>query len=497
MGFQVRGAPLRADPVGVVALAGVCVLAAAAPIAPSTLQSHGLWAAAVVVLLRVRHMTLLDGCAVAVAAWVTVASIGNGWLAESQATVRAYWSVLAVFVAVRCAARRPGGFTAVGCAYLAGCLYVAVDIIGQSRLVEASVGGGQARLGFGSVNANYTAYALVTGVITAVALLRASPMRRPLRAALYTTIAVTGYATFWTGTRGAQVAVVLVAVYLLAAAAAGRAVWITSVVAAATLLVIVPAGVYGDQRLLWWQQFFDRQDDSLSGRFYVWDTARTIWAEHPWTGIGPGMFPLSNMLGIGAHNFVLTVGAELGLIGLLLYASVIVGALIGTGGSGPAGPWMVGLLLVGWLPIWLSGHWELSPAAWVVLAAWSRARLRRPAHRRAVRVGGTGDVAALSGHSYGNLPRARHQRRVREVGRQVSQAGDPTGLPGRQRQESRRHGIAGVEQTLMGWHGGGGHDQRSDRVPAASNLVERPRQRLHVLGVDRSEQGDVVGGGRH
>ncbi|MFG3698667.1 O-antigen ligase family protein [Micromonospora sp. NPDC047620] len=354
------------------ALLGVCLLAATAPIAPAVLQTIGVWVAPIIIALRLRAVAPLDALAVAVALWASTAAIGHTWYPEVRATAWAYWSVALIFVATRCTIRTAKDIAAVGAAYLCGCLYAAADVIGQARQLDTAIDAAPARIGAGGINANYTAYALVAGILIAVALLFVAPLPRLLRIGVGLTTVVFGYAILWTGTRGAQLAVALMLIYLLASTVNPRVVWIVSAVAAAVTLVAVPAGLYGDERLLWWQQFFDRQDDGLSGRFYVWEVARDLWYDNLWTGIGPGMFPISNALGIGAHSVPLTIAVELGVIGLVLVAATFVGALRSAAAGGPTTQRLAGMLVIAWLPVWLSGHWELSPVAWLAVAMWSR-----------------------------------------------------------------------------------------------------------------------------
>lgn len=83
---------------------------------------------------------------------------------------------------------------------------------------------------------------------------------------------------------------------------------------------------------------------SLSGaRHTLWSDALRLWAEHPMSGAGPGSFTESSELASSdrslamAHSSILQVGAELGLVGALLFAALFIGGLLmATQGSGPA-----------------------------------------------------------------------------------------------------------------------------------------------------------------
>ncbi|MFG1884820.1 O-antigen ligase family protein [Micromonospora sp. NPDC049102] len=349
----------------------VCVLAAVAPVAPATVQGrYVLIALLLIVPSAWRCLGWPDLLAVVLAVWASAAAISVTGVPSSANALWAYWGMCTLFVAARGAVTNASHFALVGCAYLGGCVWAAVEVVSSARGVDPTIDPALIRVGIGAVNPNYTAYSLVTGVVVAVAVARAGGLSRRLRLAVLAAIPLLAYAVVWNGTRGALMALVLVAGYLLAARAAPRVAWTSIAVAAPALLIAIPFGVYGDSRLLWLQEFFARRDDNMSGRLYLWALARQVWEGHIWTGIGPGMFP--TVTGIGAHSVPLTIAVELGAVGLALFAALGVAVLVGPAGSGTVGKCLAGVLVLAWLPILLSGHWELSPAGWLVAALWSR-----------------------------------------------------------------------------------------------------------------------------
>lgn len=352
-------------------LVAAALVALVAPVAPDKLHTYGVWLAPLL-LLRLHRLQVLDLAVFALATWASVTALDVVWFEASDTAVWAYWGMAVVFTAVRGAVERWRDVIVVGAAYLAGSVYAAVRTIQQGRTLRLQFEETVIRAGIDGVNPNYTAYALATAVAVAVVLLRSGQLNRWGAGVVWSTLPVLGWAVFLTGTRGAQVAVGFVLAYLAASRVAAKTAWITVAVGAPILLVVVPAGWYGDERLLWFERFFARQDETLSGRLDVWEIARNTWAEHWWSGIGVGAFPISNPFGIGAHSVVLTVLVEMGVVGAVLYAGVFIAALTGPARSGPVGRQMVGVLVLAWLPIWLTGHWELAPAAWLVLAVWSR-----------------------------------------------------------------------------------------------------------------------------
>ncbi|MGC4853473.1 O-antigen ligase family protein [Micromonospora sp. DT4] len=349
----------------------VCVLAAVAPVAPAMVQGRHVWIAVLLVVPSAwRRFGWPDLLAVALALWVSAAAIGVTWLPSSADALWAYWGMCTLFIAARGAVTNAWHFALVGCSYLGGCVWAAVEVVSSARGVDPTIDPALIRVGVGAVNPNYTAYALVTGVVVAIAVARAGGLSRRLRLAVLAAVPLLVYAVVWNGTRGALMALVLVGGYMLAGWAAPRVAWTSVAVAAPALLIAIPFGVYGDSRLLWLQEFFARKDDNMSGRLDLWALARQLWEGHIWTGIGPGMFP--TVTGVGAHSVPLTIAVELGAVGLALFAVLGVAVLVGPAGSGKVGKYFAGVLIVAWLPILLSGHWELSPAGWLAAALWSR-----------------------------------------------------------------------------------------------------------------------------
>lgn len=72
----------------------------------------------------------------------------------------------------------------------------------------------------------------------------------------------------------------------------------------------------------------DRESFSVA-RHYLWEDALHLWAQHPYTGGGPGSFywssefAQSDPLYYAAHSSILQVGSEQGIIGVLLFASIL------------------------------------------------------------------------------------------------------------------------------------------------------------------------------
>jgi O-antigen ligase len=64
--------------------------------------------------------------------------------------------------------------------------------------------------------------------------------------------------------------------------------------------------------------------EDLGGRVKLWGASIAIFFEHPFLGVGSGMLHNPKLLGAVAHNTFLSVLAELGLIGFLLFGFILV-----------------------------------------------------------------------------------------------------------------------------------------------------------------------------
>jgi O-antigen ligase len=148
------------------------------------------------------------------------------------------------------------------------------------------------------------------------------------------------------------------------------------------LIAMFPFGVF-DFALESFEGLFSRNTGDLSGRLPAWITAKEQISNHLLLGIGVGSFALVNPLGIGAHNVFLTMMLEVGLIGfcfmLLMLWSIFLPAL--KKNATPDQIFIFGAFFMFWLPIAATGHWELSPFSWLLLAlTFNLMRLNRESY---------------------------------------------------------------------------------------------------------------------
>lgn len=357
------------------------VVAGAGVVEPTLTLRWGGAVCAFVLLLHLRRLrpALPD---VAAAALTLYATMSLNWTVDPAGTLLAVqnqWSVLAIFVTVRLAVTDAAKLRCVVAGYVAGAVYGVTLIVVQNlhALTLSSTSG--ARYGIDGLNYNYLGYALATGAVMTVVLHRL--LDRPAaRFPLVLPLAGLTLGVVWCGSRAAFVGIVLAAGWLIVwrtARRLGAGLLATAMVTLA--LVIATGSVDGTLNAL--DGVSGRATGDISGRLTTWPIARDIIADHFWLGLGSASFRSINPFGIGAHNVVLELGSGLGAVGLVLFLTTLYAAVVhATRDADPAvrTP-LVGVFILVAGPIYMSGHWELSPAAWVALAVCSRLAVVRPA----------------------------------------------------------------------------------------------------------------------
>ncbi|HEY6359506.1 MAG TPA: O-antigen ligase family protein [Vicinamibacterales bacterium] len=165
--------------------------------------------------------------------------------------------------------------------------------------------------------------------------------RQSVRLAAAMALLVLTVAFVRTGSRGGFIALVAVGGFVLLRYRAIAAGWrVSTFVLAALLLVATASDEY-------WKQMGTILSDSdynqtdESGRLQIWQRGMGYMLQHPVLGVGPGNFQMAEgtlspfadrqQFGIGvrwnaAHSSLVQVGAELGLVGLVLFVTLIASA---------------------------------------------------------------------------------------------------------------------------------------------------------------------------
>jgi O-antigen ligase len=223
------------------------------------------------------------------------------------------------------------------------------------------------RYAIGEVNANYTAYVLAGGFfVTAVTIKVTRPVGVELLLML-AGMALIYYTITLLGTRGAQISVILTTLVLMSERLMNRNI---AVLTAASLILIGISFSLGflSPFLQWVDSFSERSTGDLSGRLLIWNEAIKFISQNLALGVGPGAFIKLNSFEVGAHNLFLTIMLDIGLIGLTVFVFFLYSIYSTMKKNGAIGAKLFLALLVYWMPMALSGHWETAPFSWAVVA---------------------------------------------------------------------------------------------------------------------------------
>nr|WP_244891678.1 O-antigen ligase family protein [Micromonospora yangpuensis] len=358
---------------------GIALLALLALLAawqPSLVSHYGAVLAILVILVSGRRCVIRvpEVLALVLAAWAYLAVLWSTDATAAAWMAQLYATACLVFVATRMVVRTRTALFCVAYGGIAGTLITAGNLLTggdpTQSLIRTSMVELSTRYVQDDSNINYTAYTLLGGMLLATLLLLLRPRTRVEQVGLVVALTVLGWAVLLAGTRGAVVGAFLGICYLLLSrfAPAGMRTAVLVVTPAAMLVISIGWYVRFTPELLWLDAVLGRPTGDLSGRMLLWPEALSSWASAPLLGIGPGMFVVTGRLHVGAHNLLLALGNDVGLIGVLLYLGIFIFALAGPlRHTVSASRRVACLLLVTQLPLWLTGHWETSPVALLTL----------------------------------------------------------------------------------------------------------------------------------
>ncbi|MGI5522211.1 O-antigen ligase family protein [Micromonospora sp. CA-259024] len=324
--------------------------------------------AAIVLSGRLPRLRAADTLALLTGGWAYASLLWTDRTDLAAPAAYRYVSVCLLFVAVRHVLRGRRDLLLIGWTYLAGCAVVSIEVILGAR-TQGPVLVFDQRYGIEGINVNFTAYTLAAGVVLSLVLaVVASTGPTLLRFGPLALTLLLGSAVLLNGSRGATIGMLAGLTVVLFALLLPRLTVLTVGMLAAALIVLVPFGMAPERQLLWFDSLYGRPTGDISGRLAIWPYALTTWSEAPLTGSGAGVFINTNPFEMGPHNLLLTVGNDLGLVGVLLYFGTIAVALIAAARTSRAGLLLIGAFTATMTPIWLTGQWETSLAMWLVLA---------------------------------------------------------------------------------------------------------------------------------
>jgi O-antigen ligase len=306
--------------------------------------------------------------------WLSALLLGWMWLSTRWAInplagqdVLVWVSLLVMFLVLQDLIRTRQQIRFLAWSYLIG-LFIAVAVTLVTSWGGDSTDG---RYTLGSLNANYLGYSLAAGfaVIALLSATKESTFTAKLWLVIIGAAIVVGIEL--TGTRGAELGLACLLVWLLMCKVAKKPPIRLLLLILTVAAVTISTGII--DQLLGSVDFGSRGDGTLSGRLGLWAAARDLWATSPWTGQGMWAMRASNPNGLDAHSLFLELGSALGIVGVVLFIALL-WSILGrdTRHADPRlRPFLVGALLMASAPAYLSGAWEPTPVSWVLLAIFS------------------------------------------------------------------------------------------------------------------------------
>lgn len=319
---------------------------------------------------RIRRLDLGDLLVLAFAMWSITSTI---WAHDVVSALGHSYTVIQL-TALYLVLRRAATTTTSGVAFLAYGYTCGALIVASATMYESVRTGVTAmRYAVGMMNPGQAGGLLALGIPCSLLLLSDSQRSRRLLGVCYLPVAV--LAIILTGTRTAFIAAfAALLVFSLTSGVLGShhrrraAVGILALSVISGVAISRMPSVAGVARILQMREAIAQTN--LSGRESLWSSAIRLFLEQPLTGVGAGSFAhlMEQSMGgrYAAHNTWLSVGAELGLVGLTLFSAitayVFVSASRATGIMRSFG-WTLGTV---WLINASMGSDTYTKATWVV-----------------------------------------------------------------------------------------------------------------------------------
>jgi O-antigen ligase len=338
---------------------------------------------------RFRKPHVIFGFASAVIAFSTLSLL---WTISYPDTIRLVWTSVQVLGSVWVVQEFAETREEQQSLLVAFCLGELVPLAGvlNTFMTGATMGSEHDRYTTTGFNADDLGLTLVIGIPIAWHLMMsyAGTFRPIVRAIALIYFVVAPVGILLSGTRGAMLAGV-VALSIVPLTLPQRS--LRSFFLITTLLVVVAgaAAVVVPERT-WARALTIRAEvlegGKMSGRTAIWEAGIAVFPERPLLGAGAGAYgaavePVMNTNRIGAHNLLLGLLVEQGIIGLSIYVALLGACAVAIVRMPPPERKLWAALMLSWLVGVSSLHWEYRKVTWLLfglVAAQSAAtRVRR------------------------------------------------------------------------------------------------------------------------
>ena len=263
--------------------------------------------------------------------------------------------------------------------YVAGCCVSSV-LVFQNWIVGFDFQGSDRYSSSEYINPNYVAYSIAGGFAIACFFLFKERVLIVGRLVLLLSVLVGfAFAVLLTGSRGALISCLVAMIVAINLRTGTRMIWKAAlniaVVAIIALSILFVPGDFLARFVV--SENYDVGAGYASGRLDIW---RAAWENRGslWAGEGYDSFGYVSGTGVNAHNFIVTLTFEMGILGLFTYLAALFYVVKDSRGNPrvvSASQQLAFVILTSWLPIALTGAWALSPVAWVIFS-WVRAMSR-------------------------------------------------------------------------------------------------------------------------
>ena len=273
---------------------------------------------------------------IALVVWVALSVPGALWPGGAFATFLDFVKTILISLVIISAVRNLRDVERLMLVYFVGAVIFAAVVLARMDF-QLAAEGRMERLYFYDSNdfATYIVTALPLGLYFA-----SSERRRWIRWAAWAGIALLAAGFIWTGSRGGFLAFTAVIAYFLLRYTSVKQSWRWSAVAVIAVVVTVIAGdTYWERINTVLHPTRDYNLTSDQGRVQIWRRGVGYMMDHPVLGVGAGNFPraegtlspLVRRTPVGRsvkwgppHNSYVQVGAELGVVGLLIFAAFLI-----------------------------------------------------------------------------------------------------------------------------------------------------------------------------
>lgn len=309
------------------------------------------------------------------------ASIGRS--IDPTLSTRVTWDMLIVvvmFAAYRLALTDRRAVALIGGGYLVGCGLLLRELLAENTGAALSLNASaSARYTIEGVNQNYIAFTMSGGIAVAILLVQVLG-RRWLPALLLAGLMC------WAGillndTRAAMLAGIAATVWWLAIPGRFRRVALrVLVVGVMAVAVGIFTGAADDRLRALFTASSERDVGGLNGRLDFWPTARDLFFEHPWSGIGAGVVTRHLPHGVFAHDVFLDVGTSAGVVGIAVLLGALYAILFQStrGLTDSRRHMLIGVAVCATAAPLLAGYWYQAAPFWLLLAMFSRVGVLEP-----------------------------------------------------------------------------------------------------------------------